>query len=618
MRIRSVILLATLTGCLLATGACDFTKRSRQRGRQPDAVVRDIPAVLRNTIGAQATVRGLEPILVSGYGLVVGLNGTGSGDVPAAIRAQMEREMGLKGIGREQMGMGWTTPSEMISDPNTAVVLVQASVPPGAPSGSRFDVLVEALPGTATTSLEGGRLYTADLRPGLQLPGGPAMQPVANARGDIFINPFADPARDGEDSIIRTTGRILHGGIVLDRRDLTLILDSPSHARARSIVNAINTKFPQGPQDREPTARGASEDLIHLNVPAQFKDDPEEFLQLLLHTRVDQLFGKDWAVRYARALRSEPAIAEDLSWCLQAIGEAAIPPLRELYDYPEIVPRNAAIRAAARLGDPLVTPHLKEMALSGPESTRTMAIELLGDMPPDPSVNIALRELLSARAIDVRVIAYEALARRYDPTMSSRAVAGKFRLDTLDADDGLIYISQQAEPRVVLLGDDLRISRPTFVSGWDDRLMLSAESETDELRIYYRDYKSEQVVTAPVPTDLPRFIEFLAHTPTPEDPSPGLGLSYSQVVGALHELWKADAFDAMFVAEQDKAAAELIRALTPTDVGERPEFGGPGIVESDEPDDATAPAQGQTAQPTSKPTYVVPIPPKEKKGGGGG
>ena len=41
------------------------------------AIVRDVPAIFRGTIGAEATLNGIEPVLVSGYGLVVGLNGTG-------------------------------------------------------------------------------------------------------------------------------------------------------------------------------------------------------------------------------------------------------------------------------------------------------------------------------------------------------------------------------------------------------------------------------------------------------------------------------------------------------------------------------------------------------------
>ena len=607
--------------CAAAAGVAGCgsgTKKARARGVQPTAVTRDIPAVLRGTIGAQATLRGLEPVLVTGYGIVVGLNGTGSGDVPVAIRAELEREMRPRGVGQETRGMGSVTPSELINDRNTAVVFVQASVPPGATPGTRFDVLVEALPGTSTSSLEGGTLWTTDLRPGLQLPGGPVVPAIAQAKGEIFINPFADPARQGADAIVRTSGRILNGGAATQSRPLTLILDSPSHARARTIVNAVNTKFPQGPQDRSRTARGANEEVIEINVPRAYRSDTEEFTSLLLAMRVDQLFAQDWAVRYARAMETEPALAEDLSWCLQALGPEAIPALRGLYDFPESAPRLAALRAGARLGDALVTSRLKEIALEGSPAIRTDAISLLGDMGPDPAVNAALRSLLGARELDVRVAAYEALSRRFEPALQTKLIEDKFRLDMVRAPQPMIYISQQGAPRIVVFGEEPRLRRPAFVSGWADRLMLSAEGPDDPMRIYYQDYASGRSVTGTVDTRLTKLIEYMAHEPTPEDPAPGLGLTYSEVVGALHEIWKDGAIPGAFIAEQDKLAADLIRSLTPLEVQERPEFESEleeGEVAETPLDPAAAPVRPTEERPRERPR-VVPIPPKPPSGGG--
>jgi len=603
---------ALTAACALAAGGCSVgTKEARPRGVQPTAVTRDIPAVLRGTIGAQATLRGLDPVLVTGYGIVVGLNGTGSGDVPATIRAELEREMRRRGVGQETRGMGGVTPSALINDRNTAVVFVQASVPPGATPGSRFDVLVEALPGTATTSLEGGVLWTTDLHPGVRLPGGPVVQPIAEARGQIFINPFADPGRQGEDAIVRTSGRILNGGLATESRSLTLLLDSPSHARARTIVNAVNTKFPQGSNDRYKTARGVNEEVIEINVPASHQGDTTEFIQLLLATRVDQLFARDWAVRYSRTMQNEPELAEQLSWCLQALGPEAIPSLRDLYDFPEAIPRLAALRAGARLGDALVTPRLKEIAMEGSPAIRTEAISLLGDMGPDPAVNASLRELLGSPELDVRVAAYEALSRRFEPGLESKQVADKFRVDVVKAPEPMIYISQQGTPRIVLFGDDLELERPTFASGWSDRLMLSAESEKDPMRIYYRNYATGAATTGVVDTRLARFIEYLAHEPTPEDPAPGLGLTYSEVVGALHEIWKDGAIAGAFIAEQDKLAADLIRSMTPLEVQDRPEFEGEGAETIKSPLDPDAsPVRPTEAQSERAKPRVVPIPPK--------
>src|SRR5690606_8363589 len=117
---------------------------------------------LRGTIGAECSVNGIQPTLVSGLGFVVGLNGTGGLALDAAVAATMERELGLRGISRGGNGTSGTaidglSPRELLRDPNTAVVTVFAAIPPGAPKGATFDVYVRAL---NATSLEGGTLWT--------------------------------------------------------------------------------------------------------------------------------------------------------------------------------------------------------------------------------------------------------------------------------------------------------------------------------------------------------------------------------------------------------------------------------------------------------------------------
>jgi len=608
-----VLLLATLA---LALAACEQAPRERARAVQPDVVVRDVPAVLAGTVGAQTTFRGSEGLLVSGYGLVVGLDGTGDRDIPGPVRAFMEREMTLQGVGQAVHGMGDVTPSELLSSPSTAVVIVRGVIPPGAVAGQRFDVQVQTVPGSSATSLEGGRLWTTELFEGIVVPGGPVTPTMGRARGDLFINPFADPAKQETDAIVRTEGRILNGGVVVTPRDLILALDNPSHARARSIVSAINAKWPEG-DGRETTARGVNEETILIRVPARFADRAEEFVQLLTHLRVDQGFGQMWAQRYARTLRNEPYLAEPMSWSLQALGEIALPPLRDLYDFPEPAPRLAALRAGAALGDALVTPHLKEIAEAGDPAIRLQAIALLGGLGPNPRINTALRELLSDEQADVRIAAYEALADRGDPLLRRRYVDDKFVLDVAPSRHPMIYVSQQRQPRIVIFGDNLAVAQPVLATGWDERLMLAAESDAGPVRLYYRDPSTGRASTIDnLAPDAATLIQTLAHEPTPENPRPGFDLSYSEVVGALHELWSARAFAAAdFVAEQDILAAELIRSLRPLAIEDRPET---GLEEEREAEEAALtpveravrdqqdPAAAQRERETR--SYVVPIP----------
>jgi hypothetical protein len=638
----SASLLAT-AGALLLVG-CSSNK-AKPAPRASAAVIappRDTPSILRGTIGAECSLSGADPVMVSGYGIVVDLNGTGSGDAPPTIRAWLERDLALKGVGRGGGQLGSVGPRQVIEDRNTAVVFVQAMVSPGAPRNATFDVLITSLPGSATTSLEGGRLMSTELRPGLFVPGDREARVVAEANGAVFINPFADPAKSGEQSINRTTARVLDGGVLTEPFDMLLTLDSPSHARARAIQNAINDAFPRGTGDREETAKGRNDEAIAITIPSRFNDNPGEFVRLLLSSRIDRAFPNEWATRYINAMREEPALADDLSWCLQALGPSIVPQLRLLYDYSEPKPRLSALRAGAELGDALVTPHLREIAEGADAIQRVQAIRLLADMPPNPQLNLVLRELVDADDITVRISAYEALAARSDPSVVvSRPMGvertlytrpgdpGEFRLDVVRSNKPMIYISQQGEPRVVVFGESLSVERPTLVYAWDDRLLVVGDETERPLRVRYQDWRAgTTAVQSEADANVAKLIEFFAHKPTPESPAPGLAMTYSEVVGALYELTdRSRAIPADFVAEQDRLQAELL-ALVQTEIGtDRPELAGEGAEITDdmaEPVETIADESGEAEEtesdtPAKRPSrFVVPIAPKTppKKDGG--
>lgn len=617
-------LLALQAGALLALGAlsagCAEPGQQRARAVMPDmGELRDVPQSLRNTIGSYVTVRGDRPLMVSGFGIVVGLDGTGSADVPIALRDRLEREMGLRGVGQETYGMGWTTPTEMLNDPNTAVVAVRAVIPPGSVEGQRFDALVTIAPGTGTTSLEGGRLWTTELYRGQISPSGPTTEVLAEVSGPLFINPFTDPA--GEVSGFGSmTGRILSGGVVTQPLDLVLILDVSSFARARAITGTINSRFPRGRGDRSETAHGVSEDVIELTVPQRYAHDPGEFLNLVMHTRLDSMVPQIAAGLYARALVDHPELATDLSWCMQALGRTALPSLRDLYERPEVGPRLAALQAGARLQDAIAAPYLRELAENGPAAIRGQAIELLAGMDSDPRINNHLHQLLDAEDADIRVAAYQALVERRDPRITRRWIDNKFFLDVVPSNDPMVYITQQNEPRIVLFGKGLKVPTPTFVSGWSSRLMINADKPADEIGVYYLNHKTEDSLTASVSAELPELIEFFAHQPRPESPEPGLGLTYSETVGALYVLAESDALPGPMIAEQDVLAAELIHALEGAEVEERPESEFDTGEEEIEPDPADpnqlpsltqfgVDSQNQPNAPAKR-TFVVPIPPR--------
>lgn len=635
---------------MLALSACSSPKREAKTAEA--APLRDVPNVMRGIIGAEADIRGIEPVLVSGLGVVVGLNGTGGGELPVQVQATMERELSKGGIGKggavANTELGGVSPQQFLRSPDVAVVIVQAAIPPGAPKGAPFDVFVRTLPGSSVTSLEGGTLWTTELRLGqAAVFGAVKTRRIAEARGSVFINPFSAPSvgPDGGAQLTRTIGRVLGGGRVTEPLKMEIALDNDSHARARSIVSAINSRFPPGPDDEGAIARGrgssgAKENLyqsIALTVPHNYRDKPADFLQLIRSLRVDSSFPQEYAKTYVEELKNQPGLSNQLSWMLQAVGKPAVPFLASMYDYPEFGPRMAALEAGAKLGDQRAVSPLIDLAKSGPPGLKTQAIKLLGEMPANPSINLALRELLSQKDLDVRIAAYEGLRARGDAIIQTITVGSdpsrpKFSLDLVPEGEGMIYVTQQGQARVVVFGasetgvagasgrrtkhSSLRLNRPLVVRAWDDRLMLAAETPTTPLRLYYREPRSGQVTQTGVSEDLIELILFMTRRASSDDPAPGLGFGYSDVVGALYEMSKQGGIPATFATEDDRLRAEIFEASRSTSLADRPEGDTPAADQLMVFKELEATPAPKAEKPTNgKTTRVVPLTkPKPSKG----
>jgi hypothetical protein len=547
----------------------------------------DAPPIMRGTVASESIMLGYEPVVVRGYGLVVGLRGTGSGDVPPAVRAHMLAEMALRGVGQQAESLGHLNPERMLNSSDTAVVIVEGVVPPGAVGretrrgaslpGTLFDIRVFADPRSGTISLEGGRLYTAELRPAVPgeiypATGSRQAAALAEAKGSIFVNPFAEPGAIERDAISRTNGRILNGGEVLEDMPLKLRLATPSHARADVLQSAINTRFPQEPGQRNATAHGESAESIRINVPPSYRHRPEEFVELLRHTSIRQAGAEATSLAIRRFVVNDPSYAVDASWRWRAIGERAKPTIRELYDSPDDLPRMAALRAGAYLDDALVTPNLVDMAAEGQASLRVEAIDLLGNMGLDPQIDRGLHELLDDPDVDVRLAAYEALVKRADPMIQRRYVDDKYIIDVVDSEQAMIYVSQARQPRIAIFGSDLALNRPMVMDMWSGRLLMQADADDPRIEVYYRDLDTgDSMIETSDPTVV-EFVEFLGHKTSVDAPAPGLGLAYGDVVGVLYRVWREQHVAADFKAQQDRVLAAIMRQRESPQLEQRPEF----------------------------------------------
>lgn len=642
---RAMVAFAVVCG----VGACsdDATERPQARSDVP-LVIRDVPAPLRGTIGSESTLKGIDPVLVSGIGLVVGLDGTGGGPYPAAVQGTMERELGMQGMGKGTLNEGGVfaglTPQQILARKDVSVVVVEAVVAPGSPKGSKFDLRVSALPGTGTTSLENGKLWTTELRFGPPSTFKSAQSRViGKAAGAVFINPFAEtPPRDaaaatelsdisGEvvpafDGVIRTVGRVLGGGEVTEPLALNLVLDNSSHARAAAIQEAINTRFP--PLGGDPTAHGRGAQSIAVKVPDQYRDRPADFVNTLMSLRIDTQFKAEYAKRYVDELEKSPGLSDRLQWCIEAIGEPAVPFLVRLYDFPEFLPRMAALRAGARLGDPRAGAYLLAIANDKRNAIplRAEAAELTGFLGSDPRVDLALRDLVSDEDLEVRAAAYEAMVMRADPAITRINVENKFILDVVPSTRPLIYVTQQGRPKIVLFREGMAIQRPMLMSAWDDRLLMasgvesegasigSAAADNGLVRVQYRDPRAPAgtpPIQATCQPDVVSLARLFARSSSMDDPEPGLGMSFSQVVGSIYQLQKQGGVQADFATERDRLADRVLEAQRSVRMEERPDSDAKRSAMKDRakllnPLESKKPV----VNPDAAKTWVVPIKPK--------
>jgi flagellar P-ring protein precursor FlgI len=178
------------------------------------------------------SVQGVRANQLVGYGLVIGLNGTGD-----SLRNSPFTEQSLQSM-LDRMGINVRTSKPRTR--NIAAVIVTAELPPFAGKGSRIDVTVSSL-GDAT-SLQGGSLILTPLS-------GADNQIYAVAQGPLAVTGFASTGKaETVTQGVPTTGRIANGGLVerkapgklADETVVVFELRNPDFNTAVGIADAIN------------------------------------------------------------------------------------------------------------------------------------------------------------------------------------------------------------------------------------------------------------------------------------------------------------------------------------------------------------------------------------------
>ena len=225
------------------------------------------PARAQTRISDLVTHGGEVPIRLVGYGLVVGLDGSGDrsfGSTSGSVQTVRSVTNLLRRFNIE-------IPGDRLRLRNVAAVLVTAELSPYTRPGTHFEVSVASI-GDAT-SLRGGVLW---LTPLVVSPDAPAL---ASAQGALPAAVIDDRARWSNNNRGASSGRIADGGVLVGALPTVtipstplLVLRSPDLAVAARIAAAINAARGVG------SAKVEDAGAVSLKLPATVADSAQAYL----------------------------------------------------------------------------------------------------------------------------------------------------------------------------------------------------------------------------------------------------------------------------------------------------------------------------------------------------
>lgn len=213
-----------------------------------------------------AYVRGVRDNQLVGYGLVVGLNGTGDSN---------KATFTVQSVANMLQRYGILVSADALKLKNVAAVMVTATIPAFAGSGDRLDLTVSSL-GDAK-SLEGGVLLQTPLLAGTN-------NVYAVGQGSVTIGGFNVGTGRGAGQRNHATVGLVPGGALVEREvrsefvqngTLELVLKEADFTTAERVAATINAKY------GATTARARNAGSIEVTLPAEVTADPVAFVASL-------------------------------------------------------------------------------------------------------------------------------------------------------------------------------------------------------------------------------------------------------------------------------------------------------------------------------------------------
>ena len=219
------------------------------------------------------SLEGVRDNQLVGYGLVVGLNGTGD---------RKQTFFSAQSLANLLQQMGVSVNPLLMTVRNTAAVMVTATLPGFAQEGVRIDVTAAAIGDAA--NLQGGLLVLTSLR-------GVDGQVYAVAQGNVVTGGFSGGKSGNTQTVNHPTVGRVPGGAIVERgapsltptSRLKLQLRQPDFTTAVRVSAIVNKKFP----GTTPLAKPENSALISINVPPEYSSRVTEFVADIEALEVD-------------------------------------------------------------------------------------------------------------------------------------------------------------------------------------------------------------------------------------------------------------------------------------------------------------------------------------------
>jgi len=197
------------------------------------------------------SVQGIRDNMLVGYGLVVGLAGTGD---------RQQTIFTVQTLANAMQKMGVLIAPGAVVVKNIAAVFITTSLPPFARPGAKLDVTVSSI-GDAK-SLEGGVLLMSALH-------GPDGQVYAEAQGPLVLGGYSAGSGANGKQVNATTVGLVPDGAIVERdtsvdlsgfKTVSLLLRNPDFTTATAIADVVNAEF------QKPIASALDSSRVDVNV----------------------------------------------------------------------------------------------------------------------------------------------------------------------------------------------------------------------------------------------------------------------------------------------------------------------------------------------------------------